>query len=131
MARPQPLPLLAAAIVGFCVPGLYVAAWELFVGQSSCRVIQIGDCMGAPLAMAAVGLPVLYVVWALGLRATGARFASLAPLVLGVILFAGARVLSPYETPVVIWLGLAAALSVGWRWRFAPLAAGSGFSPGR
>ncbi|MGA9746261.1 MAG: hypothetical protein WBQ50_02275 [Nocardioides sp.] len=131
MTRPPPLALLAAAVVGFCAPGLYVAAWEVFVAQSSCRVLGRGDCMGAPIAMAAVGLPVLYAVWALGLAATRARFASLAPLLLGLVLFAAARVLSPYQTPVLLWLVLTALLTAGWRWRFGPLEPSGRLSPGR
>ncbi len=87
--------------------------------------------MGAPIAMAAVGLPVLYAAWALGLAATRARFASLAPLVLGLVLFAAARVLSPYQTPVLVWLVLTALLTAGWRWRFGPLEPTGRLSPGR
>jgi hypothetical protein len=120
MFRPAIVPVLGAAVVGFCVPGLYAASWRLFVEESSCRPVQPDDCMGAPLAMAVVGLPVVYAAWAAGLWLTGARFAWLAPLAIGVALFGVARVLGPVGTPVVVWLVIAALLSSGWRSRFGP-----------
>ena len=118
--RPHVLPLLAAATVGFCALGLYVAAWRLFVAGSGCRPRTIGDCMGAPIAMAVVGLPVLYVVWAVGLRLTGARLSWLAPPAIGLALFVLARIIGPYETPVLVWLVAGAVLSAGWRLRLSP-----------
>lgn len=111
--------VLLAAAVGFCAPGLYVLAWDAFV-TDSCRANQVGDCVGAPIAMALVGLPVLYVVWAAGLRATGARYAALAPLVIGLVLFGLVRTLGPYDTAPLVWLTIAAVLSGGWRIRFGP-----------
>ena len=114
------LPVLGAGLVGFCLPGLYAAAWDLFVGESTCRAVQPGDCMGAPLAMTLVGLPVTYAALAIGLRLTGARFVSLAPLAIGLALFVVARMLTPYDTPVLVWLVIAALLSAAWRLRFGP-----------
>ena len=118
--RPGPLPVLGAATVGFCALGLYVAAWRTFVAGSTCQEDTIGDCMGAPLAMAVVGLPVLYVVWAVGLRVTGAPYSWMAPPAIGLALFVLARIIGPYETPVLVWLVAAAVLSAGWRWWLSP-----------
>jgi hypothetical protein len=114
------LSLLGAATVGFCAVGLYVAAWRTFVGGSTCRADAGGDCMGAPLAMAVVGLPVLYIVWAVGLRVGGAAYPWMAPAAIGLALFVLARIIGPYETPVVVWLVAAAVLSAGWRWWLSP-----------
>jgi hypothetical protein len=114
------LPVLGAAAVGFCALGLYVAAWRTFVAGSTCLPDAMGDCMGAPLAMVLVGLPVLYVVWAVGLRLCGAHYPWMAPPAIGLGLFVLARIIGPYETPVLVWLIVAAALSAGWRWWLRP-----------
>ena len=107
--------MLAAAAVGFCALGLYLGAWTLFVTGSACATAAGGVCNGAPIAMAVVGLPVLYAAWAVGLALTGARLAGLAPLAIGLALFALARATDYHETPTLIWLLSAALLSAGWR----------------
>ena len=114
------LPAVRAAGVGFGSVGLYLAAWDLFVTQSSCPAFQPDGCTGRPLAMTVVGLPVLYVVWAVGLRGTGARLAALAPLALGLALFALARIVMPYETSLWLWPTVTGVLSGAWRWWFSP-----------
>ena len=118
--RTSAVPVALAGAVGFSTVGLYLAAWDLFVTQSSCRGFEHDDCTGAPLAMTVVGLPLLYVVWASGLRATGARFAGLAPLALGIALFVTARIVMPYETSLWLWPTITGVLSAVWRWRFSP-----------
>ena len=62
----------------------------------------------------------LYVVWAVGLRGTGARLAALAPLALGLALFALARIVMPYETSLWLWPTVTGVLSGAWRWWFSP-----------
>jgi hypothetical protein len=109
-----------AGVVGFSTVGLYLVAWHLFVTQSSCRGFEHDDCTGAPLAMTMVGIPLLYVVWAVGLWATGARFAGLAPLAFGLALFVTARIVVPYETSLWLWPSITGVLSAVWRWRFGP-----------
>jgi hypothetical protein len=119
--RADLLPVVLAAGVGFAAVGLYLVAWDLFVTQSTCTTFQPPDgCTGRPLAMTLVGLPVLYVVWAVGLRGTGARHAALAPLALGVALFVLARMVMPYETTLWLWPTATGVLSAAWRWRFSP-----------
>ena len=118
--RADLLPAVLAAGVGFGSVGLYLAAWDLFVTQSSCPAFQPDGCTGRPLAMTVVGLPVLYVVWAVGLRGTGARLAALAPLGLGLARFALARSELPYETSLWLWPTVTGVLSGAWRWWFSP-----------
>ena len=118
--RADLLPAVLAAGVGFGSVGLYLAAWDLFVTQSSCPAFQPDGCTGRPLAMTVVGLPVLYVIWAAGLRGTGARLAALAPLALGLALFALARIVMPYETSLWLWPTVTGVLSGAWRWWFSP-----------
>ena len=118
--RADLLPAVLAAGVGFGSVALYLAAWDLFVTQSSCPAFQPDGCTGRPLAMTVVGLPVLYVVWAVGLRGTGARLAALAPLALGLALFALARIVMPYETSLWLWPTVTGVLSGAWRWWFSP-----------
>lgn len=118
--RAAAVPVVLAGVVGFSTVGLYLVAWDTFVTQSSCRGFEHDDCTGAPLAMTLVGLPVLYAVWAVGLRAAGSRHAGVAPLALGIALFMVARVVVPYDTSLWVWPTIAAVLSAVWRWWFSP-----------
>jgi hypothetical protein len=118
--RTSALPVVLAGVVGFSTVGLYLVAWDLFVTQSSCQGFEHDSCTGAPLAMTLVGIPLVYVVGAVGLRATGARHAGLAPLALGIALFVAARIVVPYDTSLWLWPTITGVLSAAWRWRFSP-----------
>lgn len=122
VVRPRPaVPwMVAAAAVGFGTVSLYMVVWGTFATGSSCRPVAAGDCMGGPLAMVLVGLPVLWAVWAVGLRVCGARYPWSAPPAIGLALFVLARIVGPYETPLLVWPVVAAVLSALWRWRFSP-----------
>jgi hypothetical protein len=113
-------PVLAAAAVGFCVPGVYLAAWDLFVEQSTCRTQTLDSCMGAPIAMTLVGLPVLYLVWAVAMRATGARMSWLVPLVGGLALFVLTRMVGGDESSPLVYLAITTLVSGVWRAALSP-----------
>ncbi len=124
----------AAAVVGFCAAGLYVVAWGTSsIGSQSSAGGRARGLHGRPDRHGRGRTP--GAVRRVGARPRGDRGLG-SPRCAPLVARAGPLrcwpgSLSPYQTPVLVWLVLTALLTAGWRWRFGPSEPSGRLSPGR
>lgn len=106
--------MLPAALLGAGLSGSYLAVWEVYVENDPCESTAMFGCIGRGMTMYLVGLPLLYLVWSLGMRLVGVALPWLAPFAVGVCLVLVAEPLSWLDVGVWVWPLVVGLLNAGW-----------------
>ncbi|GAB2744255.1 hypothetical protein [Nocardioides pakistanensis] len=106
--------MLPAALLGAGLTGCYLGVWQVYVEQDPCESTAMLGCIGRGLQMYLVGLPVLYLLWALGMRLLGVALPWLAPLAVALALLVLAEPAQWLDLDLWVWPVLLGAVNAGW-----------------
>ena len=94
--------------------GAYAAAWFQLVERSTCDSTGVFSCAGPGILMLLVGVPVAYVVLAIGLRIARTPLPWLAPMAVAGALVLLAELAELVDLPLWLWPVVVAALCAAW-----------------
>lgn len=102
---------MGAALGGVLVAA-YIWLWHL-VGDAPCTDTAVLGCTTDRVLILAAALPLLYLLWAVGLRLAGAPRPWGTPLLVGLVVVVLAGVTSSVGLPLLMWPLVVAVTSYG------------------
>lgn len=106
--------MLPAALLGAGLTGCYLGVWEVYVEHDPCESTAVLGCIGRGLQMYLIGLPVLYLLWVLGMRLLGIALPWLAPVAVGVAVLLLVEPAEWLDLGPWVWPAVAGAVNAGW-----------------